>query len=195
MSEDVCPLPLESLIAYAVGELPDGDAGSCEEHLFACQRCARRLDTMMRLGNGIADGVRDGRVSAAVTGTLVAQATRHGAHVREYRLQPGETIACTAGPDDSFVAIRLAAPAAGAEVTLDVEFHDLTTGARLARRIDGVPVDARTAEVVLLFPGEVVRGYPRSRWTLVGGCIRDGQTVQLGPYVLDHTPWEQLHPS
>jgi hypothetical protein len=41
-------------------------------------------------------------------------------------------------------------------------------------------------EVLLFFSGEVVRGYPRSRWTM---HVVDGTGSRRGPFVMDHTPW------
>src|SRR5690606_6065829 len=116
-----------------------------------------------------------------------------GARIREYRLEPGESVACTAAPDDSFVVIRLAGPFEGmGDITLDVQTHDLSSGARRSQHVEGVPVDARAREIVLLFPGSVVRGYPRSRCTLEARSTGSGQPARFGPYTLDHTPWEQL---
>jgi hypothetical protein len=194
MTTDTCaePLPAEVLVDYSLGELGDGQEESVEEHLFSCERCSRALEAIVELGAGVATCVADGQVAVAVTDALVEQAIGRGAHVRQYRLSPGDTVACTAGPDDTFVAIRLAGPLQDLDdLALDVQLHDLTTGDRQARHMEDVTVDAVSQEVVLLVPGNIVRGYPRSRWTLHARARKGGDLIELGPYTLDHTPWDQ----
>lgn len=186
------PVPLDQLVDYGLGELTPAVEEAVETHLFVCEPCARRLETVMAMGHGIRALGHAGGATATVHADLVAHAATAG-RVRQYRLEPGETVACTAGPDDTYVAIRLAGPLGDISgVDLDVAFEDLDTGARHARRVEDVPVDAVAHEVVLLFPGETVRGYPRSRWTLEARGRRQGTEVRFGPWVLDHTPWDRL---
>lgn len=187
------PLPAEVLVDYSLGELDAGQEGAVEEHVFSCETCSRALEAIVLLGTGVVTCVETGQASAAVTTALVDHAIGRGARVRQYRLSPGDIVACTAAPDDAFVAIRLAGPLEGlASLALDVEFQDLTTGARQARHLEDVAVDAVSREVVLLFAGDTVRAYPRSRWTVHARGRAGVELTELGPYTLDHTPWEQL---
>jgi hypothetical protein len=182
------PLPIEQLVDYAAGELSEADETTLEEHLFACEPCARALERVMRLGAGIGRCVREGRIATPATDDLVRHLSAAGARIREYRLAPGDTVPCTAAPDDTFVAVRLAVPIP--EVTslsMDVDFHDLATGAREAQHTEDVPIDRTSGEVVMLFPGELIRTYPRSRWTM--HMTPAEGSAALGPYVLDHLPW------
>jgi hypothetical protein len=184
------PLPIADLVDYALGEL-DGPAESAvDEHLFACDDCTRALESIVQLGADVGRAVAQGRTAAPVSDALVRRATGRGVRIREYRLAPGETVPCTAAPDDTFVAIRLAGPFAdGAGLTIETEFEDLTSGQRETYRAEDVPADVTAGGVVLLFPGDTVRAYPRSRWTMYVSGVDAGPGSRLGPYTLDHTPW------
>ncbi|MGE0042920.1 MAG: anti-sigma factor [Vicinamibacterales bacterium] len=187
------PLPAEDLVDYMLGELGQEREQEVEAHLMACGRCSAELESLVRLGARVAALVGAGGTQAAVSGAMVDRAEAQGAVVRQYRLAPGETVACTAGPDDTYVAIRLGVPVDGvAALAIDVAFEDLDGGARQVHRTEDVPVDGLSREVVLLFPGDVVRAYPRSRWTMAAEGRRGDEDVRLGPYTLEHTPWERL---
>lgn len=198
---DVCagPLSLEELIAYVLEqppELGEADRERIESHYFACPSCTRRLETVMQLRQGIVDVVSRGRVSASVTPELVARGTAGGLRVRNYTVHPGQSVACTAAPDDDFVAIRLGLDAPEAEtVDVAVRWLSLDDGATDDRQLSEVTFDPRTGEIVLLFSGAEVWQYPKSRWTM-DAVVRDASGERrVGPYVLEHTPWERLeHP-
>lgn len=187
------PLPLSDLVDYLSGELDPGVEDRVESHFFACERCARRLESVERLGAGVARLVRAGRVVAAVTGEVLERAAGEGLKLREYRLTPGATVPCTAAPDDDFVVVRLAGDFGdAARVDIDVDTADLESGARRATRTRDVAVDHRRGEIVLLFPGDIVRTYPRSVWTMRVKVAHPAGERDLGPYVMDHTPWDQV---
>ncbi len=195
MSHAACTdaLPTADLVDYSLGELDTAREEAVEEHLFGCEACSRALDAIVSIGAGIFSTIAEGRARVAATGALLDRAAARGATIRHYRLRPGETVACTAAPDDTYVAVRLAGVHEGlAEMALQVEFEDLGSGERGVRRIDGMPVDAATGELVLLLPGGLVRAYPRSRWIMRASATHGATAVELGPYTLDHTPWEDL---
>jgi len=149
-----------------LGDLPGAEEERLEEHLFACSFCAARIESMERIGRSILEVVRRSRVAANVNGAFAEQALRDGLTLREYRIPAGETVACTAGPED-LVVVRLAADFTGAtSLRLDVSFHDLESGRTAPTASREVVADRLLGEVVLIFPGEVVRTYPRSTWTL-----------------------------
>lgn len=186
------PLPLAALVDYDAGDLPDLEAARVEEHFFACAACTERLAAIRRLGAGIAGLVRSGGVTASVTSELVERARAHGLVLRSYRVAPGETVACTASPDDDFVVIRL-----GVDTTPD-ETVDLETTITLVEsggtdRIVSrdVTVDRERREIVILNAGDRVRAMPRSRWSIEARVAGPGGERRLGPYVLDHAPWRE----
>jgi len=63
--------------------------------------------------------------------------------------------------------------------------RDLESGATQPLPARDVVRDDAMGEVVMVFPGAVVRTYPRSLWTL---SLESASGESLGPYVLDHTP-------
>ncbi len=187
------PLPLEELIAYHLGELDGEPAEAVEEHYFACGACARRLEAVGRLAAGIVEVVRRGEVTASVTSTLLARGVERGLRVRRYRVSPGEAVSCTAAPDDDFVAIVLGLGLREADaIDVAVSWVALDTGATEERAIEEVSVERDVGEVVLLFSGARIREAPRSRWEMYAVVHAAGQERRVGPYVLNHTPWEEL---
>jgi hypothetical protein len=187
------PVPLEDLVGWERGELEPAAADQVEEHFIGCEECSRRLETVVRLGAAISGLVRAGGFPVAVTGSLLDAVVRRGLRVRTYRLAPGDRVACTAGPEDDFVAVRLGMDAeAGDSVDLVADFVDIETGAHESRLTEDVVVDPVTAEVVYLYPGEAIRSLPRSRWSVTARVRGPKGERRLGPYTLDHTPWEQL---
>jgi len=149
---------------------------------------------------GLAAGIRElvaaGAIPAAVSGEFVERAEERGLRLRTYRLAPGESVACTAGPDDDFVVVRLGLQLAeGESVDLVAEVADLETGARDTRLTEDVPVDPGAGEIVYLYPappsgpsrarsgrsrpGCVVRGASVS-WVRTPSTTRRGSSSRTG---------------
>lgn len=193
MKPSVClaPLPLESLVDYTAGDLTQEDEQRLEEHYFGCEACARRLASVEALGQGVRDLVRGGKTRASVTLDVVERIARQGLGVRRYVLAPGETVQCTAAPEDDFVLVELEAGAAlqgGAQV--EVLTEDLAAGGA-ERRLLLAAIDRARGSILLLFPAHAVRAFPRSRWTMHVTFEADPST-RLGAYVMEHTPWQEL---
>jgi anti-sigma factor RsiW len=187
-NRDPCEIEPDRLVDYLLGELPAGEAERLEGHFFECAACAAKIESIERIGTTIADVTRHASVGANVNGAFVDRAARDGLTLREYRIPAGETVACAAGPED-LVVIRLAANFGGAtDLSLDVTFHDLENDETSPAVTRQIVADRDLSEVVLVFPGELVRTYPRSRWTLrVGGELPSGR-AEFGPFIMDHTP-------
>lgn len=187
-------MALDELVAYARGELPASAEDRVEEHLFACDACARALEDVQRLAAGVAALARGGHVGASTTDALVSRAAREGLRLRTYRLAPGEEAPCTASPDDDYLVVRLAVPSALGEERVDVarEGVEVASGARHAWVAEDVLVDRAGDEVVLMFPAAAIRALPRSRWRFDLHARGPGAPRLVGRYGLDHTPWEEL---
>jgi hypothetical protein len=181
------PVGLAELVDYLAGDLSGERAAALEEHLFECDRCAAELDNVARIGAAVRAAVRRGAVGANVTAAFVERVADDGLTVREYRLEEGQTVACSAGPEDLFV-VRLAGEFGGAgPLRLEAEV-ELATGRTQPVPTREVELDRHTGEIVLAFPGDVVRGYPRSVWTLEVAADSEDGPVGWGPFVLDHSP-------
>lgn len=183
-----CGFSPDRLVDYLLGELQGAEEARLEEHLFTCSVCAARLDAVARIGESVAEVVRHAGVAASVNRRFLARALADGLSLREYRIPAGERAHCTAGPED-LVVVRLAADLGDAtDLEVDVRFENLESGDVAPSVTRPVFADRDLGEVILVFPGEVVRAYPRSVWTLtVHGDSPDG-SVEVGPFVMDHTP-------
>lgn len=182
-------VPFDVLVDYAIGELPADRETALEAHLFECETCAGSLEWLMQVSAGIVGTVAAGAISVAATGDLVESIRRRGIGVREYTIAPGGTVQCTASPDDVFVAIGLAGlSAAAGDAEVATSFEDLESGVRGEQPTLTVPTDTALDRAIVLFPGDLVRSYPRSRWTM----RVTGAGGRAGTYTLEHTPWEQL---
>jgi anti-sigma factor RsiW len=187
------PASLVDLLAYQQGELTPEAEQRFEEHFFGCEYCVRRLEAVERLGAGVVALVRSGRITSGATAALLSRAVGQGVRVRDYRLVPGEPAACTIAPTDDFVAVRLAGVFGDlGRVDVAVESIDLDTGQVAERLVENVAVDHQRGEIIVRYAGEMVRSQPRSMWTLQVRGRRGGVEEQLGTYILEHTPWEQL---
>lgn len=182
------PVDLGQLADFLLGELEPAIARSVEEHLFECPDCARRLAEIERIGRSVAAAVRGAAVGAVVSQAFVDRATRDGLSHREYRLRAGETVACSAGPEDLVVVRLVTGVGDVGGLEMEVRFEDLDHGQAVALPARDVVADRERGEVVLVLPGEVVRSYPRSTWTMsLRGESPDG-IRDLGTFVMDHTP-------
>jgi len=187
------PIELDDLLAYRFGELDPAQSERVEQHYFSCDACSRRLEALERLGQWLTQAVRDGIISATVTPALLERVRRDGLRVRSYRVGAGEQVACTCAPTDDFVALHLILDvAASAAVDVAVAWTDLERGLDESRTVQDVARDPSSREVVLLFAARQIREFPRSHWRMQA-IVRDTSGERrIGPYTLNHTPWDQL---
>jgi hypothetical protein len=175
-------------VDWLLGELPADEERGLEEHLFECAACAARAESVQRIANAVRDAVRRAAVGGNMNHAFLDRARSDGLTLREYRLTSGETVPCQAGPED-LVVVRLTAGFGGArDLRLDVELTDLERGESMPLATREVAADRELGEVVLVFPGEVVRSFPRSRWRMGLRAESSSGPVDLGPFILDHTP-------
>jgi hypothetical protein len=136
------PLPAEQLIEYWFNESAPTDA-LVEEHLMGCASCSARLQQLAALSAGTKALVASGDFGAVLTGSFVTRLQEAGLQVREYRVPPGGSVACTIAPQDDVVVSRLSAPLHGVE-RLDLVIH-LPGG---QARLKDVPFNSESGEVI-----------------------------------------------
>jgi hypothetical protein len=185
MSEPRCikAIPTPALLSYWLGESVAEEA-AVEEHLMGCPHCSARLESLVRVGRGIRRATRAGNFHGVLSASFVADLRNDGLRVREYRLQPGGSVACTVTPDDDLVVSYLSAPLRDVQ-RLDLVFEDLGSGHEL--RMADVAFDPEAGEVVLAPSTSALRAFdtgPR-RARLI--AVQDGVEHEIGRYTFNHT--------
>jgi anti-sigma factor RsiW len=179
------PISLETLVAYWLGEVPELAEAALEEHLFACAHCSRWLEQLVALAGGVRAAVEHGRVSLVVSGPFVQAMKQAGLRLREYRVEPGGSVACTIRADDGAVISRLRAPLAGVARLDLVRLRG--SGGPEARFAD-VPFDAAAGEVLVIPPAAWLKTMPAFTMRMRLIDVRDQGESPLGEYTFIHSP-------
>jgi hypothetical protein len=182
------PIELVSLVAYWLGELPTAVEAPIEEHFFGCAYCTRRLEELAALAFGIRAVVRSGAVRAIVTQPFLEYMKRQGMRIREYRLAPGERVACTIRADDDAVVSRLQVPLAGVKRVDALQSLDLGEGHVQQWRVEDVPFDPNADEVLSLPSAEALRKLPAHTFRVQLVAMDEFGERPLGEYTFAHTP-------
>jgi hypothetical protein len=175
---------LAALLDYWLGDAPPERAGVIEAHWFDCAECAARLEQLAKLGGGVKRLVRSGSVRAVVPAAFVERLRGTGAHLREYRLDPGSSVSCTITPDDDFVVAHLHARLSDVH-RLDMLITD-GSGARI--RAEDLAFDPAAEGVVVASSSVELRqlGVATLRMQLLS--VADGADRVLGDYTFNHSP-------
>ena len=178
------PIADERLIDYWTGDLPAADGATLEEHFFSCADCSARLEAVASVAGGVAALARQGRISGIISRAMLNKLQRDGVRVRQFTLDPGETVPCAAFPGDDVVVTSLNANLAGVQ---SVSLRVTGPGDTLFGAIDDIPVSAAATGVLWVTPGAFVRSMPSQQLRLT---LRSADDALLGEYVLEHTGLE-----
>jgi Putative zinc-finger len=180
-------IPVVTLTAYWLGELDAASERDLEEHLFGCAHCSARLRGIVQLGEHIRRATCEGRLHAVLNASFVRKLREDGIRVREYRLQPGGSVACTVTPDDDLVVAHLHAPFRNVR-RLDLVYDDLTAGT--AARMQDVAFDPDSDEIVLVSNVVALRQLAcvTQRVRLVS--VEDTAEREIGTYTFNHSRYE-----
>ena len=179
------PLDLSVLLDYWLGDLPADALDGVEEHLLGCATCAGELGELVTIGAGIRRLAHAGRIWTVVPGVFVERLVAEGLRVRQYRVEPGDSVHCTVTGSDDLVAARLAADLRGVTrahlISCDADGNE-------ARRVEDIPLTASMGEVVILERTGRLRALPAcvERVRLVTPA--DAGQRLLGEYTFVHTP-------
>ncbi len=177
-------LSFGELSDYWTPDVSDADAARIESHVFECARCARLLEEAEQLRRGVGALAQAGRVAAIVTDSLLNQWAEDGVRVRSYVVAPGDSVHCSVWADDEVVVGRLRGDFTDVDaVESEMRFQ---SGELWARATD-VPMAPGTHELLLAFPGDVIRRAPMGplRVTL-RAAAGPRQGALIGEYVFDH---------
>lgn len=178
----VSPIADERLIDYWAGDLADADGSAVEAHLFSCGDCSARLEEVASVAGGVSALARRGRISGVISRALLNRLQRDGVRVRQFTLDPGETVPCAAFPGDDVVVTSLHADLTGVRA---VSLRVTGPGGVLFGAIDDIAVSPAAAGVLWATPGAFVRSMPSQQLRLTLRSA-DGAAL-LGEYVLEHT--------
>ena len=106
---------------------------------------------------------------------------------RDHRKQPGQSDQCTLRPEHDFNVLRLAASFADVQ-RADVDFR-VVAGQGLNQRLEDVAIDRERGEIVLLFPGDLLRPLGKHSIAIdLHARSSSGDRIHAS-YALQHTPW------
>lgn len=167
-------LTMETLAAWSLGDLTPAEANACEDHWFACDRCARRAEGMLALTRTLA-----GMTAAFLTRERRELLEKSGP-LEIVRVLPGQGGRLSFGGRDTALWV-LQGDFSGAE-RVDCEF--VLEGTPFASFPD-VPFDAERGEVALACRTHYAAVAPARfavRLTVRAGAV----TRPPGEYELDH---------
>ena len=189
MNGPVCTavVPVATLAAYWLGELDAANETELEEHLFGCAHCSGRLRSIVQLAEGIRRATREGRLHAVLSASFVRRLKEDGLRVREYRLQPGGSVACTVTPSDDLVVAHLHAPLRDVR-RLDLVCDDLTAGTHV--RLQDVAFDPASEEIVLASNVMELRKLASTTQRMQLVSVEDAAEREIGTYTFNHSRYE-----
>lgn len=182
------PIDLAKLAAYWLGELPAGEEERLEEHLFACPHCSHRLEWLAALSTGVRNAVRAGRLGMIVSARFVEAMRRAGLRLREYQLDPGSTVNCTVAADEDAVVGRIRAPLAGVRRLDALKRLEVGGAAQEEVRVEDVPFDPDSGEVLLIPPAAALKKMPPYRLRVRLVAVGEAGETELGEYTFAHSP-------
>jgi anti-sigma factor RsiW len=184
MTPSLCPRVASAELAdYWAGDLPEPDANAFEDHLFACEDCARQLSEIAALARGIRDTMRASGVAAVVTESVLNRLARDGVRVRSYVLDPGDHVPCAVWDDDDVMAVRLRGDFSGAT---SVTIVRTLPGGEELNRSDDVPLAAGQRDVIIATPAAWLRTLPAVEIAIAVTAETAGVPRTLGTYTLHH---------
>lgn len=188
MSGTGAHVPVDALLDYWL----DGAASServdaIDEHLMACDECGRTLDELIALGDGVRAAFRAGALASVTTAAFVQRLADQGLRLREYRVAAGGSVDCSVAPDDDLLVSRLEVALGGVRRLDAVVASSLAPGVQ--HRLEDVPFDPRTGEVIWLPKIAAVRLEPANTLRVTLLSVEEGGTRELGRYAFHHRPW------
>jgi hypothetical protein len=182
-----CAQPIDAtvLMDYWLAALPSQAEEAVEEHLMICDRCGDRLREVIALAEGLRTLARSGSLLVVISDHFVKHAGEMGQRVRQYAVNPGESIQCTVAADDDLLVGRLAADVSRA-ARVDLSWCD-DRGAEIARMAD-IPVRADTGTVICQQSITFAKASPSN--TLIARLLAvetAGTERLLGEYTFNHT--------
>lgn len=179
------PIHPAVLADYWLAELPPAEESAVEEHVFGCEECARQLQSLVGLADGIRSLARQGNLGMIVTREFLERLAGEGLRIRQYSPQSGGSVECTVTAQDHLLISRLAADLSGIE-KVDLAVCDPSGLER--RRFRDIPFKASLSEVLLNYPISLARqSGPDVLVLKLLAVTRENERV-VAEYTFHHTP-------
>ena len=173
----------DTLLAYWLGELDEASEAQLEEHYLGCAECSARLAEVEALAAGVRSAFAGGRVATVMPPAFVERLRSAGVRLREYRVARNGSVNCSVGPEDQLLVSRLEVPLEDVErVDAVVMLEDA------AHRLEDIPFDRASGEVVLAPGIEHIRALPAHRQVVRLLAVGAGGERVLGEYTFNHSP-------
>lgn len=174
-----------ALAEYWLGALTKSEEERIEEHMFACDACAARLDEAIALAQGVAQIARGGELMTVVSESFLKRAAAEGLRVRQYAPPAGGSVACTVTAEDDLLVGRLTANLRGA-TQVDLSLCAPTGEEQF--RLRDIPFDSSADSVLWQQSIAFAKAAPTS--TMVARLLdvdeAGGETL-VGEYTFNHT--------
>ena len=182
-----CANPIDPAILadYWLAALPLPEEAAVEEHVFSCEECARQLQSVSSLADGIRTLARRGTVGMIVAPEFVDRLAREGLRIRQYSQRPGGSVECTVTPQDDLLVSRLAADLSGVE-TVDLAICDSSGSER--GRLRDIPFRAGLGEILLNYPIGLARQSGPDVLVMKLLAVTCETERVLAEYTFNHTP-------
>ena len=168
------------LIQFVLGDLDETEEDGVLEHLLGCDHCAQVVARLTDLGAAVRDLIESGQAHFVSTPSLIRSLEAAGLVTRHYRIQPGQSVACTVDAKDIYIATTV-----GGEIRGDARL-DVITG---PNRIRDVSFDPDTSSVTFITSADTLRPLPDVQINVQLLEVRDGEERVLGEYTMNHSAY------
>lgn len=173
-----CPVPLARLHDYFAGELSSDEEKALEDHVFACDGCARAFDQ----AGALAAALRE-LVPPVVSRRKLESFLSCGTPLRIVSVEPGERTFAEFSHELEFLIFNLHVELDGVK-RVDFEIADKTTHTTMA--FENVPFDATRGEVLVACQRHYVESFPDPEPIFRLYSVDSEGRRLLGEYVVEH---------
>lgn len=184
MTRAPCTTSPQDLLAYWLGELDVAQESYLDEHLFRCPACSDRLQALVDLGGAIRAEFQRSRSGYLLPSSFVRRISATGISVREYNLEPGDSVNCTITPADDLVVSYLHAALHDVR-RLDVVMHDAAAG---TVRLNDVAFDPAADSLTLVPSAEYLRTLRHAQLRVQLVAVDGADERVIASYTFNHYP-------
>lgn len=173
-----CPVSAELLEAYFARDLAQADEAALEEHVFACDACARALDAAGALAEALSSWI-----PPVISRARLERLRDSGQELRVTPVDPGARVEVEFSPQLALLVHALRAKLSpGARIGVGIG----TPEAGTLHELFDVPCDRERGEVLIACQRHYLETYPPTTLFSVFSQPENGEREVLGEYVVHH---------